>query len=91
MQSQITHVHTYSTAVAGQAGSYMARALGLQRPDGTWEGWLEFTPEAGVGAVLTTAQETTQSDLKALEYWASGLEPVYLSGALERAQRRGPR
>lgn len=88
MQSQVTHVHTYSTAVTGSGGSYTARALGLQRPDGTWEGWLEFTPAAGVGAILSTGQETTQSDLGALEYWASGLEPVYLSGALERAQRR---
>ena len=31
------------------------------------------------------AVETTQPNLEALRYWASGLEPVYLEGALERA------
>jgi hypothetical protein len=41
--------------------------------------------------VLSTGQETSQPDLKALEYWAGGLEPIYLAGALERAQRRTSR
>jgi len=91
MQSQITHVHTFSTATIGPDGAYTTRVLGLQRSDGTWEGWLEFSPEAGPGAVLSTGQETSQPDLKALEYWAGGLEPIYLAGALERAQRRTSR
>jgi hypothetical protein len=29
--------------------------------------------------------ETTQPNREALAYWASGIEPVYLEGALERA------
>jgi hypothetical protein len=29
--------------------------------------------------------ETTQPNREALTYWASGIEPVYLEGALERA------
>ena len=36
-------------------------------------------------AVLHSPRETTQPNLAALEYWASGLTPVYLAGALERA------
>lgn len=89
MQTQITHVHTFASPVIAGNGVYAVRALGFQRADGTWEGWLEFSPVSGVGPVLTTGQETSQPDLKALEYWAGGLEPVYLEGALERAARRG--
>jgi hypothetical protein len=89
MQSQVTHVHTFSFPASDPSGiAYSVRVLGAQRHDGTWQGWLEFTPENAVGPVLTTDQETSQPDLKALEYWAGGLEPVYLSGALERAKRR---
>jgi hypothetical protein len=33
-----------------------------------------------------TGQETSQPDRKALEYWATGLEAVYLEGALARAK-----
>lgn len=29
-----------------------------------------------------------QPDLSALEYWATGLEPMYLAGAFERAQSK---
>jgi hypothetical protein len=91
MQSQVTHVHTFSTPTSGPAGAYTVRVLGRERTDGTWEGWLEFAPVGGGGHALSTGQETSQADLKALEYWAGGLEPVYLAGALERAQRRDSR
>jgi hypothetical protein len=57
---------------------------GSQRRDGTWIGWLEFSnPLAGK---LRTDRETTQSKFEDLTYWASGLEPVYLDGALKRAR-----
>jgi hypothetical protein len=36
---------------------------------------------------LTTANETTQPDRHAVEYWAAGLEPLYLEGAFSRALR----
>jgi hypothetical protein len=39
----------------------------------------------GRGIVRRSAVETTQPNREALAYWASGLEPVYLEGALERA------
>lgn len=34
-----------------------------------------------------TRRETTQPSRDALRYWATGLEPTYLQGALERALR----
>jgi hypothetical protein len=66
---------------------YSARAMGRPRKDRTvWEGWLEFTPRGGGGGIVRMSPiETTQPDRKALAYWASGLERVYLEGALERA------
>jgi hypothetical protein len=64
--------------------SYRVLALGAQTRDGLWEGWLEFIPDTGLGW-LSTLRETTQPNLVDAEYWASGLEPVYLEGALERA------
>lgn len=76
----------YAEVVRDAAGQgYLARASGRSRADGTWEGWLEFTPPQGV-PVLRTGRETTQPDREALAYWASGLEPVYLDGALTRAR-----
>jgi len=77
--------------VARDGSTYHARVLGFERPDGKWEGRLEF--QNGSGKTLTTGQETTQPNLKTLQYWATGLEPIYLEGALLRAadaeERRG--
>lgn len=64
--------------------SYRATTYGEQREDGTWWGWLEFQPREG-GPPLATGQETSQPNRDALAYWATGLEPVYLEGALIRA------
>ena len=63
---------------------YRARVLGEARPDGMWVGWIEFRPHGG-GQARRTPPETTQPNLSALRYWASGVEAVYLDGALERA------
>jgi hypothetical protein len=68
--------------------TYTARICGEERPDGTWEGWIEFHPDAADKPVLTTDEETSQPNLAALEYWADGLQPIYLDGALARAQGR---
>lgn len=62
---------------------FKARACGREREDHLWEGWIEF--EAADGMVLRSGRETTQSKLTDLEYWAQGLTPVYLEGALHRA------
>ena len=40
-------------------------------------------PDDG-SVVLRSERETTQRDLTDLEYWAGGLTPVYLEGALDR-------
>ena len=63
--------------------SYQAQAWGDQRDDGKWEGWIEFVPDDASPAIRTD-RETTQPNLTALEYWATGLRPVYLQGAFER-------
>lgn len=63
---------------------YQVHAAGRPRQDGTWEGWIEFEPHDG-STPLHTPRETTQPSLAALEYWAAGLTPVYLDGALARA------
>jgi hypothetical protein len=62
---------------------YIAQACGRQREDGIWEGWLEFVPQDGSDAVRSQ-RETTQPSFADLEYWATGITPVYLEGALER-------
>lgn len=35
--------------------------------------------------MLRTGQETSQPNRSALEYWATGLETIYLDGAFKRA------
>ena len=38
------------------------------------------------GKTLKTGEETSQPDKNAVAYWATGLEPVFLEGALKRAK-----
>jgi len=64
---------------------YTVTAWGEKTRQGTWEGWLEFYPSDNAKAILRTARETTQPNRSAVQYWASGLEPVYFEGAFERA------
>ena len=81
-------IHTHSARVRGADGTtYQARVLGTRRNDGTWAGWLEFLPLGVARTPIRTEQETSQPDRRALEYWAGGLERVYLEGALRRAAR----
>jgi hypothetical protein len=77
----------YETVLRGEDGRrYVAQSCGRERPDGTWEGWLEFIPEGG-GEVIRTERETTQPSRDTLRYWATGLTDPYLDGALLRVQR----
>jgi hypothetical protein len=69
--------------VSDDGRTYIAQACGREREDRIWEGWLEFVPDDG-SEVLRSQRETTQPNRTALEYWASGLTPIYLKGALER-------
>jgi len=82
-------IHEHSTRVKGADGTrYVVRIYGQERTDGTWEGWLEFHPTDERKSVLRTEQETSQPDRNAVEYWASGLDSVYIEGAFARAQGR---
>jgi hypothetical protein len=83
-------IHEHSMIVTGNDGTrYRARVYGERRREGTWSGWIEFVPADARprSPSLRTGQETSQPDRKAVEYWAGGLEPVYLEGALTRARR----
>ena len=74
-------IHEHSTRVKDEDGTaYVVRIYARERADGTWEGWLEFHPTAERKSVLRTEQETSQRNWIAIEYWASGLEPIYLEG-----------
>jgi hypothetical protein len=80
----------FSEAIRTTDGtSYTATACGRERSDRTWEGWLEFAPD-DTSPVLRTRRETTQPNLTDLQYWATGLTPVYLEGALARALEAPP-
>jgi hypothetical protein len=87
-------VKQFDSNAAGPGGrTFIVKACARQSEDGRWEGWLEF--DAGDGShVLRTPRETTQPSRDAVVYWANGLSPVYLEGALARThrpERRAPR
>ena len=81
------HIHTHSARIAREGTEYEVSVFGAERADGTWTGWLEFRAVRGAGVTCRTNQETSQPSRRALEYWAGGLERVYLDGALVRACR----
>jgi hypothetical protein len=64
--------------------SFDVEIYGTVRADGLWSGDLVFRPRDGSEVFEATA-ETEQSSRSDLEYWASGLSPVYLEGAFIRA------
>jgi hypothetical protein len=77
----------YPDAVtSGDGKNYIARACGSEMNVGTWQGWIEFVP-IGDGEPVRSARETTQPNHQDTVYWATGLTPVYLEGALRRALR----
>jgi hypothetical protein len=75
-----------TTVVGADDTTYVVRSYGEERADGTWIGWLEFHPTDVTQPALRTEQETSQPNRTAVEYWATGLEPVYFEGAFERAR-----
>ncbi len=78
-------VHEFSSPVERESGTaYTARVRGDEDHTGQWQGWIEFVALDGDG-VLATGRETSQSTYEQLEYWATGLSPLYLLMALERA------
>lgn len=76
---------TYSEPLTTADGTvFHARACGREIVDGRWEGWIEFEPVGGT-EVLRSGRETMQPNRDDAAYWATGLTPVYLEGALTRA------
>ena len=75
----------FTEPVAAKDGrTYVARACGGETDKGIWQGWIEFLPIAG-GEPVRSSRETTQPNRQDTEYWATGLTPVYLEGALNRS------
>ena len=81
-------IYEHPSKLNDHGATYTARVYGDKRSDGTWEGWLEFLPDDKRKRVLRTEPETSQPNRTTVEYWALGLEPLYLEGALARAQGR---
>jgi hypothetical protein len=73
-----------SPVMAPDGTLHEARACGSEMSGGGWQGWLEFLPLAG-GPPVRSPRETTQPNRADTEYWATGLTPVFLEGALVRA------
>ena len=74
----------FADPVVGKDGTvYIARACGAPADHGLWNGWVEFVPVGG--EPIRSSRETTQPNRVDTAYWASGLTPVYLEGALQRA------
>ena len=81
----------YSESVTAKDGrTFIVRACGAEMDSSRWQGWLEFVPVDG-GPALRSGRETTQPNRMDAAYWATGLTPVYLEGALERALNPPPR
>ena len=78
---------SFDAPVSDELGTFHARAVGRLAADNRWEGWIEFVPINGAGDVLVTSVETTQPEREHLVYWATGLTPIYLEGALSRARK----
>ena len=77
----------YENTIAGADGSrWAARACGRHgAASNMWEGWIEFVPLDLDRKPIRSTRETTQPSREDLLYWATGLTPVYLRGALTRA------
>lgn len=83
-------VQEFGSVVTSDEGKvHTAHAYASQQAEGTWAGWLVFFPLTG-GRALPTDRETTQPNVDAVTYWASGLSPIYLEGALRRAIALSP-
>ena len=77
---------SFDTPVRDQHGTYHARVVGRHAEDGMWEGWLEFVPIDGETPVFVGPVESRQPERHDLVYWSTGLTPVFLEGALQRAR-----
>lgn len=77
---------SFDAPAVDESGTYHPRVVGRRAQDGMWEGWLEFDPLDHAGATVVGPVESRQPEREHLAYWATGLTPVYLEGALRRAR-----
>jgi hypothetical protein len=66
---------------------YLIRVITERQRFATWLGHIELLPMRG-RRWLRATRETSQPNMACIEYWATGLEPVYFEGVLERARRQ---
>lgn len=82
---RIQFVRQYTPILRSPTGeTFVARVYTDRQPGGLWEAWLVFF-SLTTGGALATDRETTQGKREQVLYWATGLGPTYLQGALERA------
>ncbi len=82
---RIQFVRQYTPILRSPTGeTFVARAYTDRQPGGLWEAWLVFF-SLTTGDAVATDRETTQGKREHVLYWATGLGPTYLQGALERA------
>jgi hypothetical protein len=79
-------LRSFDEPITDELGRYHARVVGRYAEDRMWEGWLEFEPLDGTGEIIVGAVESRQPEREHLAYWAGGLSPIYVEGALRRAQ-----
>jgi hypothetical protein len=84
MKPELIYEHPHPISHGG--ANYRVSVYGVERKDGTWSGWLQFR-DTKTGVTTKTGQETSQPNRDALVYWATGVEDVYLDGAVRRAER----
>lgn len=77
-------IHEYTFLLEGSRDDYRVVLYGVPKGDGLWAGFFVFIPEQGE-RLLRTGVETEQSTPEDLLYWAGGVTPAYLDGALARA------
>lgn len=76
---------SFDRPVSHATGRYAARAVARHAADGMWESWLEFERLDADGSVVVGPVESRQPEREHVRYWATGLTPVFLEGALTRA------
>jgi hypothetical protein len=74
-----------SPVTTADGRSFRARACAGEMTTGLWQGWIEFLPVDQSELPLRSPRETTQPNRTDTHYWATGLTPIYLEGALQRA------
>lgn len=75
----------YPDVIAGDDGrEYLARACAAQATENSWHVWIEFE-STDRESVVRSPRESTQPNRSDAQYWATGITPVYLEGALRRA------